>query len=88
MPLKLSVALISWNEDVAREHKRLLENIGVRVAPVIARSSGMIGKISKAASSVIVIDLDAKPAYGREAAIVFRNSPSTRHLPLVFAGGL
>jgi CheY-like chemotaxis protein len=88
MPLKLSAALISWNEDTAREHKRLLESVGVCVAPVIGRGSGMIGKISKAAPSAIVIDLDAKPAYGREAAIVLRNSPSTRHIPLVFAGGI
>src|SRR5579884_235730 len=87
MPLKLSVALISWNADFAREHKRLLESANVRVAPVISRGSGMIGKISKAAPSAIVVDLDAKPAYGREAAIVLRNSPSTRHIPLVFAGG-
>jgi hypothetical protein len=34
-----------------------------------------------------VIDLDTKPAYGRDIAIYLRNSQSVRHVPLVFAGG-
>jgi CheY-like chemotaxis protein len=87
MPPRLSVALISWNDDVASKHKRLLESVGIRVVLVISRGSGAIGKIRKAAPSTIVIDLDAKPAYGREIAIIFRNSPSTRNIPLVFTGG-
>jgi hypothetical protein len=35
----------------------------------------------------VVIDLDRLPSYGREVAVALRQSKTTRHLPIVFAGG-
>ena len=35
----------------------------------------------------IVIDLSRLPSHGREVAIALRGSKSTRHVPIVFAGG-
>lgn len=35
----------------------------------------------------IVIDLDRLPSHGRAVANVLRSSPSTRRIPLIFAGG-
>jgi hypothetical protein len=87
MRQKKRVALISWNSQLAEEHRKLLEEAEFVVEPLIARGSGMIGKMAAAAPVAIVIDLDSKPAYGREAAIVLRNSKTTRRFPLIFAGG-
>lgn len=79
--------MISWNTVAASERKRSLEGQGFRVDPVMSRSTGMVGKLTAAAPLALVIDLDSKPAYGREIAIYLRNAASVRHLPLVFAGG-
>ena len=80
--------MISWNEKVAGDKKRLLEVQGFRVDPVMSHGTGMVGKLTAAAPSALVIDLDSKPAYGREVAIYMRNTASIRHLPLVFVGGV
>ena len=37
--------------------------------------------------AAIVIDLDKLPSHGKAVATVLRSSPSTRRIPLVFAGG-
>ncbi len=37
--------------------------------------------------AAIVIDLDRLPSHGKAVATVLRSSPSTRRIPLVFAGG-
>jgi CheY-like chemotaxis protein len=36
---------------------------------------------------VVVIDLSRLPSHGKEIAIALRQSPATRHLPIVFCGG-
>lgn len=87
MPPKRRVALVCWSKS-APEHKRSLTKLGYQVDPVISRGSGAIGKLVATTPQAIIIDLDKQPAYGREIATVFRNSKSTLHMPLVFAGGL
>jgi CheY-like chemotaxis protein len=80
--------MFSWNVYAAAERKHLLEAQGFRVDPVMSRGTGMVGKLKAAAPLALVIDLDSKPAYGREVAIYMRNTASVRHLPMVFAGGV
>jgi len=80
--------MVSWNEKAAGERKQLLEAQGFRVDPVMSHGTGMVGKLTAAAPLALVIDLDSKPAYGREVAIYLRNTMSIRHLPLVFVGGV
>jgi len=80
--------MISWNVKAAGERKHLLESQGFRVDPVMSHGTGMVGKLTAAAPLAVVIDLDSKPAYGREVAIYMRNTASIRHLPLVFVGGV
>jgi hypothetical protein len=50
--------------------------------------SRLIGQIKNNPPAAIVIDLDRLPSHGRIAATVIRSSASTRHIPLVFAGGV
>ncbi len=80
--------MISWNVKAAADKKHLLEGLGFRVDPVMSHGTGMIGKLTSAAPSALIIDLDSKPAYGREVAIYLRSTASIRHLPLVLVGGV
>ena len=80
--------MISWNTQAAAERKLLLEAQGFRVNPALSNGTGMVGKLTSAAPLALIIDLDWKPAYGREVAIYLRNTASVRHLPMIFAGGV
>jgi CheY-like chemotaxis protein len=82
------IALLCLNTDVLAARKRLLEKLGFRVEPAAGGSSRLVGKLTSAAPLALVVDLDVKPAYGRDIAIYLRNTQSVRHVPLVFAGGV
>jgi hypothetical protein len=49
--------------------------------------SGLIGQFRAIMPTAVLIDLDRLPSHGREVAVALRQSKSTRHLPIVFAGG-
>jgi CheY-like chemotaxis protein len=81
------VRLVCWNPTLAEERARLLARRGWKVDASPLRPSGLIGHMRKLAPSAIVLDLDRLPSQGRILATLLRGSPSTRHIPLVFAGG-
>lgn len=80
--------LLCWNEDLARERARVLKDSGFRVDASPLNPSGLIGHFRAAMPAVVVIDLDRLPSHGREVAAALRNSKATRHIPIVFAGGI
>lgn len=82
----LLVRLVSWKEDLARDHARALENAGFRVdaSPLVPKMS----QFRANAPAVVLIDLDRLPSHGREVAVSLRSSKATRMIPIVFAGGL
>jgi hypothetical protein len=82
------IRLVSWNPDAAREHARALKNAGFTVDASAMRTSGLIGQFRDHPPAVILIDLDRLPSHGRAVAVVLRSGKSTRHIPIVFAGGL
>ncbi|MBT9330466.1 hypothetical protein [Paracidobacterium acidisoli] len=88
MRQKQNIALISWNTEAIGEQKQRLERAGFTLELSIHRSSGLIGKLARAGVDAVVIDLSSKPSYGREIGIQLRGSPTTRPVPLVFAGGV
>lgn len=49
---------------------------------------GWISYFRDLALDAVVIDLNRLPSHGREIGILLRGSKSTRHLPLVFLGGV
>ncbi len=51
-------------------------------------TSRLIGSIKEHPPAAIVVDLDRLPSSGRAVGVAFRASPATRHIPLIFAGGL
>ena len=82
------IRLVSWNEDAARVRARQLSGMGFSVdASSLLGRGGVIGHFRDAAPGAVVLDLDRLPSHGREVGITLRGSKSTRHLPLIFAGG-
>src|SRR5215470_11985672 len=83
------VRLICWNEELAQQHAKEIAKPGYRVeASSLRGSSAFISHIRDLNPAIVVIDLDRMPSYGREVAIVLRGSKTTRHVPIVFAGGV
>jgi hypothetical protein len=81
------VRLVCWNEDLARERAQALHSSGFEIDATRLKTSGLIGHFKRLAPAAVLIDLDRLPAYGRNIAIMLRQSPSTRRIPIVFAGG-
>jgi CheY-like chemotaxis protein len=81
------VRLICWDEAVARERAASLAGSGYRVESARLSPSGMIGQFKKLAPAAVLVDLDRLPSHGHAVATVLRQSPSTRYIPIVFAGG-
>ncbi len=82
------IRLVSWNPDAAREHARVLKKAGFTVDASALRTSRLIGQFRDHPPAAVLIDLDRLPSHGRAVAIVLRSGKSTRHIPIVFAGGL
>ena len=81
------VRLVCWDEDLARQRLESLAGCGVEIDGSPFKVSGLIGHFKRLAPAAVLIDLDRKPSYGSAVAGMLRQSPSTRHLPIVFAGG-
>ena len=85
---QLAIRLVSWKDDIARARERELTSLGFSVdASSLRGRGGVIGHFRDAAPDAVVLDLERLPSHGREVGIMLRDSKSTRHLPLIFAGG-
>jgi CheY-like chemotaxis protein len=83
------VRLVCWNEELAQQHSDEITKLGYRVdASSLHGSSAFISHFRTLNPDAAVIDLDRLPSHGREVAIVLRGSKTTRHIPIVFAGGV
>jgi hypothetical protein len=82
-----TVRLVSWKEDLAREHARILKKAGFQVDASPFPTDNLVTRIRKSSPAVILIDLDRLPSHGRVVAVVLRSSKSARHIPIVFSGG-
>jgi hypothetical protein len=82
------VRLVCWKEETARERARVVKGAGFNVDASPLNPSGLIGHFRVNMPSIVLIDLDRLPSYGREVAVALRQSKTTRHLPIVFAGGV
>jgi hypothetical protein len=83
-----TVRLVSWDDALAQARARELKALGFKVeARPLGECGGVVGHFRDLAPDAVVLDLDRLPSHGREVGTVLRDSKSTRHLPLVFAGG-
>ena len=82
------VRLVCWKPELAKERARFLRDAGVSVDASPLMPGGLIGHLRAHMPGAVLIDLDRLPSYGREVAVALRQSKTTRHLPIVFAGGV
>jgi hypothetical protein len=85
-PTKL-LRLVSWNPQATAERARELEKAGFKVHAGPAPTKQLATHFRDLAPAAIVIDMDKLPSHGRAVAVVLRTTKSTRHFPMVFAGG-
>ena len=82
------VRLVCWKEDLALEKARILKEAGIPVDASPLHAGGGHRQFRTNPPAAVLIDLDRLPSLGREVAVALRCSKSTRHIPIVFAGGL
>jgi len=81
------VRLICWDDDLARRRAESLAGFGFDIDASRLNPSGLVGQFKALAPAAVLIDLDRLPSHGREVGVALRQSPSTRSIPVVFAGG-
>lgn len=64
-----------------------MRRAGFTVESARLNTSRLISTFKENPPAAIVIDLDRLPSHGRAVATALRSSPSTRRIPIVFAGG-
>jgi CheY-like chemotaxis protein len=82
----MKIRLIHWNPDEGGERVGLLERKGIAVdfEPFEVK---LLKKMGEQPPEAVVIDLTRMPSQGRDVAIALRMRKSTRHIPIIFAGG-
>jgi CheY-like chemotaxis protein len=82
------VRLIHWNKAEGAERVKLLKRAGFTVEYNAQFDSRIMRQCRENPPAVFLIDLSRLPSQGREAAIGLRQSPKTRHVPIVFCDGV
>ncbi len=81
------IRLLHWKSEEAQAAVQLLESGGFQVDYDAEYSSSRMREWRLNPPTAFVIDLTRLPSHGREIAIALRQSPRTRHVPIVFCGG-
>ena len=82
-----SVRLVAWKKEEGEVRRKELEGMGFDATFEAADPLMSLRSLEKDPPAVVVIDLSRSPAMGRDLGIALRVRSSTRHIPLVFAGG-
>jgi len=84
------VILICWNESDAEDHARQLRKSGYDFRVYSDKTAGTPGLafIKDDPPDAVVIDLARLPSQGRAVATWLRQRKATRHIPIVFVGGV
>lgn len=81
------VRLFHWNAAEAQTTLERLREGGHQVEYEERLLPGLLTSLRRSSPDAVVIDLSRLPSQGREIAVAIRGSKSTRHLPIIFAGG-
>jgi len=81
------VGLIHWNADEAEQCVSRLRASGYQVV-YDSEAPTALRLMRDRPPAAVVIDLSRLPAQGRDIGLALRHYKSTRHVPLVFAGGV
>jgi hypothetical protein len=82
----MKVRLIHWNPDEGGERAGSLRRGGV-ATDFGPWSGDTLKRIGNDPPEAVIIDLTRMPSQGRDVAIALRIRKSTRHIPILFAGG-
>ena len=84
--MKARVRLVCWNEAEGGRRAAWLGTAGyeTQAGPVDAAA---LKELRARPPDAVVIDLSRLPSHGRDVALWLRQAKSTRHVPIVIAGG-
>jgi CheY-like chemotaxis protein len=82
-----AVRLAAWNKADGELRRGELERMGHQVVFEPLEAGKLLRVLKEEPPLAVVIDLSRSPAQGRDLGVALRVQGSTRHLPLVFAGG-
>jgi hypothetical protein len=81
------VLLIHLNSGEGTERAKLLRAAGYDVTRLLPQGLKFLRDVRRDPPDAIVIDLERLPSVGRDIGLALRMSKSTRHVPILFAGG-
>lgn len=82
------VLLIHLNAGEGMARAKVLRASGYDVTRVLPQGLKFLRDVRRDPPDAIVIDLERLPSVGREIGLALRISKSTRHVPIIFAGGV
>ncbi len=82
-----TVVLFHWQDAVSPGVLARLDAAGFHVQPHRPAGPSLLQDVAVAAPVAILIDLDRRPATGRDLALFLRQRKATRALPLILVGG-
>ena len=82
----MKIRLIHWNPDERGERAAYLKRRGIAV-DFETFDGKMLKRIGNDPPAAVIIDLTRMPSQGRDVAVAIRIRKSTRHIPIIFAGG-
>ena len=82
------VLLIHLNAGEGMARAQSLGAAGYHVRRILPRGLKFLSEVRRDPPDAIVIDLERLPSVGRDIGLALRMAKSTRHVPIVFAGGV
>jgi len=82
------VLLIHLNAGEGMARAKSLRAGGYDVTRILPQGLKFLRDVRRDPPDAIVIDLERLPSVGRDIGLAMRMSKSTRHIPIVFAGGV
>src|ERR1700674_5748299 len=82
------VLLIHLNAGEGMARAKVLRTAGYDVTCLLPQGLKFLRDVRRDPPDAIVIDLERLPSVGRDIGLALRMSKSTRHVPIVFAGGV
>ena len=83
----MRVVVIGWNQKDAEGRAEELQREGLAATALVPAGPEILKTLQKEPPDAIVIDLERRPAGGRDLGLWLRSRKTTREIPLVFAGG-
>ncbi|MCJ7626452.1 MAG: hypothetical protein MUO76_23415, partial [Anaerolineaceae bacterium] len=81
------IRLIHWSDGEAKDRIAQLHALGFETVHILPQGRGFLKDLGDDQPDAVIIDLSRLPSQGRDLGVMIRKQKTTRHIPLVFAGG-